>query len=76
MQETHPILQVAQMELLTQVVAVVEALEMAIQVAQAVQESSSFAIQTHSEPLQAQQVHQRSLHQVDLESINLQPLAQ
>jgi hypothetical protein len=41
---------------------------------QAVQASSSFAIQTHSEPQQAQQVHQRLLWLEALGSTNSQPM--
>jgi len=63
------------MERLTLVVARVATLEITvIQAAQAVAVSSSFVIQTHLEPQQAQQVHQRLLWLEALGSTNSQPM--
>jgi hypothetical protein len=66
------LLELEQQERLTLAVVVVEVMPQ--QAAQAVAVSSSSAIQTHSEPPQAQQVHQRLLWLVALGSTNLQPL--
>jgi hypothetical protein len=59
--------------LVLQILAVVVAVVLVL-AAQAVAVSSSSVIQTHSEPLQAQQVHQRLLWLEALGSTNSQPL--